>query len=575
MKMLAVSVSRPFHLVRLCPCFPAVFSSSTLKRVENVYRPLCTLAASPKPKRKLNPIFIPNLMFNYMCSSYFPASVAKDPGYVERLNVKLAPLENTIQHLELFASVKEFASVGDKVHILFKMAKIAEVDTRQRKLLEKERQTSQQGLASAYVELLDNISDAIFECNSRNLANLLWALGKIQERNHKVVEICEKEILLRGIAAFNMIEICQIVNGCSNLRLTASDVFVMLEDAILNKNVNVKSLETRELSGILLAFSKTDYGFVEVFQVLLEEIISRNLSLIESRALAEFVWAFAKKDFKAEKLFLRVEEEIMRRGMSEFDNAAFAKTLWAFGMAETGTKQFFYFLDHEIVSRGVDTFDNSLLLEIVWSFKKRNITQAKVFDIVERQVYKRGVHTFKVHELVLILYSFVSAQRHNDALVAEIEFELCTRDAKQFTKGDLCQIAWSLGRAGKSKSHLFDIIEAEILQRGVDNLPSKGDRFLMLMRGFIEANRGTKELYKFLAHYFCRTDFRNLKESGICECAWCFSQVGTEVGEVFDLLGKEIRQRNKYVFSDFQVALLKKSFRKVGKDIDSKQLLNL
>lgn len=50
-----------------------------------------------------------------------------------------------------------------------------------------------------------------------------------------------------------------------NLRLRVFDVFVMLEDVILNENVKVKSLEICELLGILLVFLKIVYGFVEVF----------------------------------------------------------------------------------------------------------------------------------------------------------------------------------------------------------------------------------------------------------------------------------------------------------------------
>lgn len=558
--MFAVSSIQPLLFLRLCPCFSEGFSSGTLKQLKNLSRASSTLVKIQKPRSKLNWSFIPSNVGK--CPPYSSASPSNQPTYAKNLNAKLASLETTRQHLELFESIKYSASTGDKVRILFKMSKIANVDGKQKELLLKEHNMDR----SAYTELLDDISNKISECNLWSLANLMWALGKMQERGHKVVGVCEKEILLRGIASFSAKEICQIVNGCSNLNLTTSDVFVELQDAILNEEVKVEDLiNIRELSGILVSFSKTDNAFVEVFHVFLKEILSRDFSQIDSRGLVDFVWAFAKKDIKAGKLFLRVEEEFLQRGMDDFNSVAIGKILWAFGMAQMGSKQFFHYLDHKLLSYDVGTLDNAVLLQVVWSFTKRKVTQAKVFDIVEGEVYKRRIHTFKVHELVLILFSFVSAKRYNDALVAEIEGELCSRDSRRFKKGDLCQIAWSLGRAGKSESQLFQTIETEILQRDQENLPSKECHMLMLMRGFVEANRGTKKLFEFLAGYFCRMGFQNLQERGICECAWCFSHSGIDTRKVFDLLEKEICQHNKYAFNDSQIAVIKKSFQKAGK----------
>ena len=548
---------------RLYPCLSQKLSSSAPKELNNSSSTSWPSFRAAKPTSKANKLFFPNPLANY--SSKPKPKLSHPIRYARHLNVKLASLKRTGQHLELFESVRKFASIGDRVTILFNIAKITEKDERQKKELGKEREKLQQGQSSLYIELLESISNEISNCNPWNLANLMWALGKIQERDHEVLHVCEREILSRRIVAFNNAQICQIVNGCSSLNLTTSNIFTVLEEAIFNEEVNIHNFENRELSGILLSFAKTDNAFVELFHVFLEEILSRDFLTIGSRALAEFVWSFAKKEFKADKLFLQVEEAILSRGTTDLNNAALTKILWAFGRSERGSKQFFYFLDNELASCHVETFDNSLLLQIVWCFTKRNVTKAKVFEVVEKEVFTRGVHTFKIHELVLILFSFVSAQRQTDMLVAEIERELCSKDAKQFSKGDLRQIAWSLGRAGKSNSKLFDAIETEVLQRGMYDLPSKENNMLMLMRGFIEAKRGSKPLYEFLARFFATTDFRNLDESGICECAWCFTKVDIGVGEVFDSLEAEVFKRNRYFFSDSQIAFLNRCFQKVGK----------
>lgn len=561
------SLYRSARFLQLCPSRTQPYPSITLKAFNNLQS---TAWPSSRITTLVNKVGNLNITNPTMSYSNKPSRRLR---YVKHLNKQLASLESVKEHFELFESIEKSASIGDKVAILHNIAKITERDKSQKQVLEEEREKSQQGQSSTYLELLEGVLKGISKCNPWNLANLIWSLGKMQEKDHRLVEVCEKEILSRGIAVFNNAEICQIVNGCANLSLTTSDIFPSLEDAILNDEVKIDEFQDRELSGIILSFAKTGNSFVELFHVFLEEILSRDFLVIGSRALAEFAWSFAKNEFKANKLFEKVEEEIMSRGAADLNNAALSKILWAFGKGERGSKQFFYFLDAEFVSRGVEQFDNALLLEIVWSFTKRNVAKARAFDLVEDEVFNRGLHAFKNHELVLILFSYVSAQRHDGQLLTAIEGELCLRDVKQFSKGDLCQVAWSLGRAGKSDSKLFDVIEAEVLRRSAHDLPTQEDHMLMLMRGFIEGSRGTRALFEFLARFFSTTDFRNLRESGICECAWCFSKVGVEVGDVFDSLEKEIFHQNKYFFSDSQVALIKQSFQKVGRG--SKELFHL
>lgn len=485
--------------------------------------------------------------------------------YVRSLDKKIRVLKTVEEHLELLSKFRKSVYTSDRVAILCRIAKITEGDKRERLVLELERRKSQRGHYSEHMESLECISKGISRCNAWHLANLMWALGKIHEKDHKIVAVCEREILLRGITSFNNSEICQIVNGCKNLNLVSSDIFAKTEKTILNEDASIRDFEIYELSGMLASYSKTGNGSAKLFNTFLNEIFSRDFSKIGYRALAEFVWSFAKREFVANSLFHKVEEEIIRRGISDLDNASFSKLLWAFTKAGCGSKRLFYHLDNELVSSGLKRFDSGVLIEILWSFTKRNATDARVFALVEEEVLHLGVHKFKTHQLVRILFSFVSAQRHNPLLASEIESELCLRDILQFTSGDLCQIAWSLGKAGKSDSKLFDIIESQIFQRGLQELPLKESHLLMLMHGFIEAKRGTRRLFEFLTHFFAETDFRYFRESEICECVWCFSEAGFKSGALFDSLEKEILNRDKYFFSSRQIALIKEGFQRVGK----------
>ena len=553
------------HSLRIYPFLTQKYSSCALKEPPTLHSTLWPSLRMSKPRRKLNSLYFTNPPANYSIKSPLP-SVDNI-----QLNRRILSVKTVEHQLDLFDTVKHSVDTVNKVTILYSIAKIAERDAKQKKALEQERERAQQKQSSSYMELLESISLDISKCQLKGLVNVMWALGKIEEKNHKLVQFCEREILSRDILALNNAGICQIVNGCANLDLTTSHIFRNLEEVILNGQLRIATFDNQLLSAILLSFAKAENGSVGLFEVFLEEIQSRDFLIIDNRALAEFVWSFAKRGFKAEKLFHRVEGEILRRGTHDFNNGSFIQILWAFTTAGKGSKQFFSFLDNQLLSRGVDRFLNVHLLEIVWSFAKRKVTKAKVFDLVKKEIFKRTVHKFQSHELLLILWSFVSARRHDHQLVAEIESELYLRGVNHFRNGDLCQVAWSLGRARKSDSKLFDLIEGEVFQRGVGEFTMKEKR--MLMRGFIEAKRGSKELYELLVSSFLAKDFCGLHGSQIYECVWCFSRAGVKAEAQFHALEKEIVIKGRDFFSQKQVIFLKKTFKKLGKE--SQELFKL
>lgn len=559
--MFAVYGMRPLYtrlsFLRLCPFLTQKFPSCSFKEFNDVYIVSWRSLKIIKVANKINQFCFLNTPANY---STKPSRPSRDDI---QLNRKILSLKTVEEQLGLFESVKNSANIVNRVTMLFNISEIAERDREQRLVLEHEREVLQQGHNSTYMELLESISKEISECQPRELANVLFALGKIGEKDHRLVHVCEEEILSCDILAFKHAEICQIVNGCKNLNLTSSDIFSKFQDAVLDGRVNIKDFESCVLDTILLSFAKTGNGSVKLFNVFLDEILSRDFSKFNIFDLTAFVWSYAKKELESNRLFDLVEEEILRRGMSDFCIADIIQILWAFAKASKGSKQLFYQFDIELVLRGLEGFNNAELLEIVWSFSKRNVTKAKVFELIENEIFERGVHNFHTHQLVLILWSFVSAQRHNDLLVAEIEGELCLKDVKQLENSRLCQVVWCLGKARKLDSKFFDVIEMEVAQRGV--LKFTVNEKLMLIRGFIEAKKGSTEFYELLVSSFSTKDFCNLNSGTMCECAWCFYKVGIDAGEQFDALEKEILTKDKYFFNEKELAFIKEIFQYVGK----------
>lgn len=473
----------------------------------------------------------------------------------------------TVQgQLELFKAVQDSAGTVHKVAFLFNIAKIIVKNEMQQQVLEQEKELSKQGKGSTYLDLLECIAEIINNCQCRHLANVMWALGKVKEKDHRLIQVCMHEILHRDVSSFNYVEVLQIVNGCANLDLKAPEIFSNFQEAILAQKLRSKGLEDQEMAGILQAYAKTNNGSKELFDHFLKEIASRNM-MINSRALADVVWSFAKTtcNTDSDSLFNLIEGEIVRRGAFDFENPDIVKILWAFSMAGKGSIRLFALLESKLISRGMNTFLNVELVEVLWSFGRSNVRNARVFDVAESEILNRGASGFKTHELVLILYSFVTAKRDsaNVDFIKQIEAELSLRNTNELDISDWGQVIWSLGRAGISDSKFFDLAEAEVLSCNMQKV-SRTQK-CMLMRGFIEAQRGSKELYQHLHSSISSRDLSNLTETQICEFAWCFSLANVEAGKLFDFLEKEILNRGRYHFTKKQLRVILKSFLRAGK----------
>ena len=559
--MRVLSLFTSLHSLRHCRHLTQEFPS--FRNLSSTSRPLFSILKLRDPI-KLDQYFLrPSV-------NYFSSRPRPSEDDIE-INKRKFLLKTVEKQLELFESIKDSADIVNRVTMLYNIAKITQRDGKQKQVLEQEKDKSRQALNSAYVALLDSISKDISKCQPRGLANVLWALGQVQEKDHKLVEVCERVILSHDITAFNNVEIGQIANGCVNLNLKATEISSRLQESIRNGQLKISKFENRGLSAVLMLFAKTDGCPAKLFNIFLEEILSRDFLLMSSSDLAQFVWSFAKKDVKEDELFSRVEGEILRRGATNLKRRDFFRILWAFGKTKKGSKQLFHILGNELVIRGEEGFNNAELLEIIGSFARRNMTNSKVFDLVKEEVFNRGFHMFQIHELVLILFSFVSARRQDNKLVEEIESELLTRDVKQFDNALLCHVAWSLGRARWSDSKLFNVIEEAVFHRGLDHF-AKSEKF-MLLRGYIEAERGSLVFYDHLQSSLSKNDFLDFTAVEISELAWCSSEGGVNTGPLFDALEREILNKGKDGFSQKQLVSLKKSFQKVGKG--SKELFKL
>ena len=355
---------------------------STLKVFESLYSTPWPTLRITEATRQTNSLYLINRPT--VCYSTEPSHPHR--GDILPLN-RMTLLKTVEDQLKLFDELKNSADLVERVTALYNIAKIAEKDEKQKQMLKEEREKVQQGENSPYPELLESISRDVYKCNPRSLANVLWALGKIEEKEHKLVEVCEKEILSRGIVTFNNTDIRQIVNGCANLNLTTSSIFESVQEAILNGRINIQEFEDRGLCGMLLPFCKTENGSVEMFDVFLEELVSRGISKCHPNMLASILWVLGKIEKKERKLVEACEREILLRGVEAFNNVAVCQIVAGCENLNLTTSDIFENLQDAILNGQVKIkdFADRHLCKMLMSFSKTENGSVEMFDVcVER-----------------------------------------------------------------------------------------------------------------------------------------------------------------------------------------------
>ena len=301
----ALSMFTSLHPLRHGRCLTHVFPSCTFKEFRNLSQASWSspkILKQSKP-RKISSYFLKPSVVHFSCRP----RPSKDHI---KMNKAILSLKTVKEQLELFERIKNSANIVNRVTMLYSIARITERNRNQSQVLEQENGKSIQAFNTAYLTLLDSISKDIAKCQPRALANAFWALGRLGEKDHELVQVCERAILSRDITTFGNAHITQIVLGCINLNLTATELSLTLQESIRNGQLKLSNFDNKLLSSMLMLFAKSDGCAVELFDIFLEEILSRDFLLMDSADLALSVWSFEKKELNADILFDKVEEEI-------------------------------------------------------------------------------------------------------------------------------------------------------------------------------------------------------------------------------------------------------------------------
>lgn len=489
---------------------------------------------------------------------YYKTKTEDSVPFQVQLNKKIISLKTVQDLLKLYDS-ESFMNVVNRVSLLFNIARIVARDKKQLHLLRKIKCESHD-LSGAYVSLLDSLSADIFRCSPRCLANIMWSLGKIGEKNHCLRQICEETIMSCDLSSFTQPDIFQIVKGCSLLGILGKKIFLKLEEAILNGEIAISDFKDRDLTLVIVSYAKNDSGSETLFKHFQSEILSRDLTACESHQLAGFVWSFAKRTVGcSSELFDQIENEVLRRGTETVHSVPTLMLLWSFAKLGMGSERLFSAFDSDLVTRGLQLFNNVGVVHLVWSFAKRGFKGASLYAVVEKEVLMRGLSVFQDYQLVVLLWSFTKAEQCDTELVKSVSHEFLQRDVKQLAVDHLSQLAWTLGRARIKIPEVFDSIEQTIIKHCP--LDMTQSQMNALVRGFVEAGEGSSELFDFFRLAIMK-DIKALSADDICEVLWCFSEgkSSSNRSDVFSTMAKEILCRGIASFNTVQVAKIKHCF---------------
>lgn len=404
------------------------------------------------------------------------------------LNEKIKAKRTVQGQLEFYQSWKDQGSIVNRITALHVIANIVKKNQKERRVLQGERDKALNGTNNAYSEILDFLSDRIISCKGQGLANVMWSLGVIQEKHHRLGKVCEEEILSRDITAFHRAEVCcQILPGCIGLELKHSLVFKRVEEAILAGKIKLHLCENRHICAILTCFTEVGGGSVSLFETLEANIVERDFGFLLIEHLDQILHCFAIKGIFSDQLFSQAEEEILRQGCGNFRMIELVTIPRAFAIAGKGSEQLFAAFEKEICHKGIKYFPLSCLCWIAWSFATRGFTQSVVFKYATDAIYQRGVKNLKNSGLALCLYSYVLAESPSRIFVKELGKELLSRDLRIFKGTQLCQLTWACSNAEYLNPELLQRLEEEILQR---DLTQKEE--IILSESLRNADKGDK-----------------------------------------------------------------------------------
>ncbi|XP_068730397.1 uncharacterized protein [Montipora capricornis] len=518
--------------------------------------------------------------------SWSPCNVLKNRGILEE-NIRLVPLvipsasssfspielakgiaavKKADGFLDLYSNFKKSSAMTrvNRITILHNLAKFA-VSSPKKNFTATKKVLKEQH--HVFLDLLQSIAADFGKCKPRDLASIVWALGKLRENVVWFVTECEKEIIKQDEKSIMPPAVCQLLNGFASLNLKRSQFFSFVEQRILEEKLNLKDFENRGLCGILWSFVKTENGSIELYKKIKDEISQRDVKSFNSQQLGQILWAFNEREIPCEELCGVIVSEIRERSLADQTNEGIKvilRSLAKIGPSEKDTSDLFSKLGEEVLSRGIHDFDTGDLVMLAWSFAKMCPKMEVIFDFLEEEITLRKISDFRNHELSLLLWSFAKADYLSDDLFTTCQEEILSRNFSFFKAEQLSQLAWAFGRSAIPTSEFYHQLEKQI----TGNMRTfSNNELCMIARGFAQASAGTPKLFKEIEKEVLDQEIVHKKPDFIPELALIFSKCSYKAPLLFDEMEKVLKHQERHYFNSLEVKIINSAFSKAGKEL--------
>lgn len=486
---------------------------------------------------------------------------------VKALAKDISAVKSTSEYLYLYDRFKDSPAMTqmNRITILHHLAKVAASGPKKnffslRKVINEEKEI--------FIILLNNIGNDLETCKARDIATIVWSLGKLREHDAWFVTECENEILRRDQTSFRAPAVCKILIGFASLDLKRSKFFRIVEQRILDGQLKMGKFENRGLAGVLWSFTKTGNESKELLEKFQEEILIRDMREFSSDQLAQFLWSFTQKGIiPCDKLFSITEKEILQRPPTDLSNHCIKMLLWSFARAGFEGKEgnsLFASLSPEIIRRGVHDFDADELSMLAWAFAKRCPEAPRVFDVIEKELFFRGIAEFGTQELSQLLWSFAVTGHTSSELFNESQEVLISRDLSLLKVKQFTELVWALGRS--------TLLSSDFLMKAVSDMLSNAtvysdEELCMILHGCVQVSMDTQEPLKQLEREVLDRNIPQNKPKLIPKLASGFSTCSYEAGSVFDEIEKALLTNDLSMYTEQELQGLCVAFSQMGREL--------
>ena len=271
------------------------------------------------------------------------------PSYLDR-NDRNDKIKNLRSIEEILTMFEKEGSMYDYVNLVNSMHKISVMCKYKYQIEEKDERR---------VKLLERAAfSKIKEMRARGLSNFIYSFVYLKIEIETETWEAINQNLLKKSKDFNTFDLANTVWALGKLGNRNEEVFKALSNQI--KKINLIDFKEQGLSNALYGYALADLAdqsiYKEVFTIFSKEILTRDLKRFifvyilminnlrflfysfNQQAISNIVWSFATLEIKDEKLFESVAKHVVTRNLKEFNEQNISNTLYAFALVKLDSK---------------------------------------------------------------------------------------------------------------------------------------------------------------------------------------------------------------------------------------------